>query len=108
MADVKKLVEDRIVKRLNKSPEVADELGCLVGVNITGDGGGVWIIDCTKHPVTSKKDDERSAAVSIEMSCEDFNALNEGELNPVSAFMFGKIKVDGDIQKAVQLGKLIK
>lgn len=108
MVSAQKLVEERIVSRLNKNPQVADELGCLVGVNITGDGGGEWIIDCTKHPVTSKQDDGRRAAVSIEMSCEDFNKLNEGDLNPVSAFMFGKIKVDGDIQKAVQLGRLIK
>jgi len=108
MIDVKKLVEDRIVNRLNKNPEVADELGCLVSVNITGDDGGVWIIDCTKHPVTYQESGEGKAAVSIEMSSDDFKKLSQGELNPVSAFMFGKIKVDGDIQKAVQLGRVIK
>lgn len=108
MTDVKTLVYDRIVDRLNRNPQIADDLGCLVGVNITGEGGGSWIIDCTKHPVTSHEDDERRAAVSIEMSSDDFNKLSEGDLNPVSAFMFGKIKVDGDIQKAVQLGRLIK
>jgi len=108
MADVKKLVKDRIVDRLNRNPEIADDLGVLVGVNITGEGGGAWIIDCTEHPVTSHEDDERKAAVSIEMSSEDFSKLSTGELNAVSAFMFGKIKVDGDIQKAVALGRLIK
>lgn len=108
MPDVKKLVQDRIVDRLNQNPEIADDLGVLVGVNITGEGGGTWIIDCTTHPVTSHEGDERKAALTIEMSSEDFNKLSEGELNAVSAFMFGKIKVDGDIQKAVQLGRLIK
>ena len=108
MSDVKKLVEEHIVHRLNQHPDVADDLGVLVGVKITGEDGGTWIIDCTKHPVSSHAGDKREADVTIEMSSDDLAKLSNGELNAVSAFMFGKIKVDGDIQKAVELGRLIK
>lgn len=108
MPDVKKLVEEHIVHRLNQHPDVADDLGVLVGVSITGDGGGMWIIDCTKHPVTVHQGDKREAEVTIEMSSEDLAKLSKGELNAISAFMFGKIKVDGDIHKAVELGRMIR
>ena len=37
---------------------------------------------------------------------DDFQALISGNLNPMSAFMSGKIKVDGDMGVAMKLQSL--
>jgi putative sterol carrier protein len=39
---------------------------------------------------------------------ENFVALAKGELDPMAAFMSGKLKVQGDIMLAQKLGPLLK
>ena len=41
------------------------------------------------------------------ISDQNFKKLLEGKLDPVAAFTFGKLKVQGDIGKALELKKLI-
>lgn len=47
-------------------------------------------------------DDE--ADVTLTAEAEVFRAMIEGELNPTSAFMTGKLTVDGSMGLAMQLG----
>lgn len=42
------------------------------------------------------------------MGMEDFNKLLDGKLDPVMAFTLGKLKVDGDVGKALEFSKLLK
>lgn len=53
-------------------------------------------------------DAERAADTTIGISWADWQALSEGRLNPMSAFMTGRLKVKGDISDAVQLGGRLK
>ena len=47
------------------------------------------------------------ANCTISMSAEDFSDLIGGRLQPTSAFMQGKMKVDGDMGIAMKLGQLV-
>lgn len=49
---------------------------------------------------------DRSCALTI--SSADFNKLIDGKLDPIAAFTIGKLKVDGDVGKALEFSKLIK
>jgi putative sterol carrier protein len=40
------------------------------------------------------------------MTTEDFQGMVTGDLNPMMAFMGGKIKIDGDMSVAMQLQSL--
>jgi putative sterol carrier protein len=40
---------------------------------------------------------------TVHVSWEDFKALAKGDLNPMTAFMSGKIRLDGDMGVAMQL-----
>ena len=50
-------------------------------------------------------DDE--ADVSLTASTETFKAILEGELNPTTAFMTGKLTVDGDMGQAMKLSGVL-
>ncbi|HHL22303.1 MAG TPA: SCP2 sterol-binding domain-containing protein [Aliiroseovarius sp.] len=47
------------------------------------------------------------AEVTLTASAEDFEAMMNGELNPTTAFMTGKLKVDGDMGAAMRLGSTL-
>jgi putative sterol carrier protein len=50
-------------------------------------------------------DDE--ADVTLSADAETFQAILEGEINPTTAFMQGKLTVDGDMGMAMQLGTVL-
>lgn len=50
--------------------------------------------------------EDKEADATVKVSLEDFNNLLTGDLNPMTAFMSGKIKVDGDMGVAMKLQKL--
>ncbi len=41
------------------------------------------------------------------MKSDDFNKLISGKLDPVAAFTVGKLKVDGDLGKALEFANLL-
>jgi putative sterol carrier protein len=47
---------------------------------------------------------DEEADVTLTADTDTFRAILSGELNPTSAFMTGKLKVDGDMGAAMQLG----
>ncbi len=47
------------------------------------------------------------AEVTLSADADTFQAILSGELNATSAFMTGKLTVDGDMGKAMQLGSAL-
>ncbi|MCV0393799.1 MAG: SCP2 sterol-binding domain-containing protein [Rhizobiaceae bacterium] len=53
------------------------------------------------------KTQDGAADCTIAMTKSDFEEMLSGELNPTSAFMQGKLKVDGDMSVAMSLSSLL-
>jgi len=51
--------------------------------------------------------DDSDADCTIAAQAEVFQDLLAGELNPTSAFMSGKISIDGDMGMAMKLGSIL-
>jgi putative sterol carrier protein len=68
-------------------------------------GAGTWKVDVQDSGVQVSEGDG-DADVAITVSDADFTRLVAGELNPMTAYMTGKLKVKGDMGAAMKLQKL--
>ncbi|MDB6452104.1 SCP2 sterol-binding domain-containing protein [Falsirhodobacter sp. 20TX0035] len=53
---------------------------------------------------TGVREGDGEADVTLTATVEDFRALLEGRLKPATAFMTGRLKVDGSMPMAMKLG----
>ena len=66
---------------------------------------GIVFLDGTGDANTVSNDD-KDADCTVKLSKEDFDGMLSGDLNPMQAFMGGKLEVDGDMGVAMKLGSL--
>ena len=69
------------------------------------EGAGVWKVDVTDAGI-EVTEGGGDADVTIRASEETFRAIAEGKQNPTTAYMTGKLKIDGDMSAAMKLQKL--
>jgi putative sterol carrier protein len=92
-------VVDAVKSRADNAPPLGNTLKFKMGdEQVILDGTG------DKNTVSTE---DRDADCTIEISKEDFGALLKGDLNPMNAFMSGKIKVKGDMGVAMKLQSLL-
>ena len=70
-----------------------------------GPDGVVRIDDTVSPAVVDNQDLPVDCAVKVAMS--DFIDMANGKQNPQMAFMMGKLKIDGDMSVALQLGSIL-
>jgi putative sterol carrier protein len=69
------------------------------------EGAGMWKVDVSNGNV-SVSEGEGDADVTIRASEETFQAIASGQQNATTAYMTGKLKVEGDMGAALKLQKL--
>jgi putative sterol carrier protein len=75
----------------------------LIQLDLTGDGGGQWLLDIADGKCDVREELAPSSDVKVTMAADDFVALTRNELNAVQAFMGGKIKIAGNVGLVMQL-----
>ncbi len=85
---------------------VGEDSGLGATVKFDFGADGVIFVDAASVPNRVSNED-READCTIRMALDDFNDMIAGELNPTTAFMMGKLKVDGAMSLALKLGDLI-
>ena len=102
---------DEILSGTRKRAENLDVTGVpflAVQVNFTGDNGGVMYVEVKDGKVNVEPYEYNDRSCAITISTDDFDKLIAGKLDPIAAFTMGKLKVDGDIGKALEFSKLLK
>lgn len=79
-----------------------------VQVNITGKDAGVFYVEVKDGKVAVEPYEYNDRDCAISMNMNNFNKLLDGKLDPVVAFTTRRLKVDGDVGKALEFSKLIK
>jgi len=69
-------------------------------VKIDFGDGGVLLLDGVANKVTETDGD---ADTTIKVAWPDWEALSSGQLDGMTAFMQGKLRVEGDMSNAMQL-----
>ncbi len=73
--------------------------GKRVKIDFGGSEGAV-MLDGQANQVT---EEDGPADTTIKVSWEDWQAMSDGKLDGMTAFMQGKLKVEGDMSNAMQL-----
>ncbi len=68
---------------------------------VMGDEGS-FIVD-----ESGAREGDDDADVTLSADVDTFQQIFEGELNPTTAFMSGKLTIDGDMGKAMQLAQVL-
>ena len=79
-----------------------------VQINLTGNDGGVFYVEVKDGRINIEPYEHNDRNCAITMDLTNFNKLIDGKLDPVLAFTTGKLKVDGDVGKALEFSKLLK
>jgi putative sterol carrier protein len=70
------------------------------------DGDKVVHIDAHQTPVQVSMED-KPADCTVRLTSDTLNDLLTGKANPATAFMFGKIKIEGNMGMAMALTKIL-
>lgn len=79
-----------------------------VQINITGKYEGVFYVEVKNGSVNVEPYEYIDRSCAITMNITNFNKLIDGKLDPTVAYTLGKLKVEGDLGKALEFAKLIK
>lgn len=85
---------------------VGDDAGLGATLKFDTGGGAVIFIDGKSTPNTVSNDD-KDADCTIGVSLEDLESMMAGDLAPTTAFMSGKLKVEGDMGVAMKLQSIM-
>ena len=73
-------------------------------INFQFDEGMIHLDDTVSPTIVSNE--PLTASCTIKLSIDNFEKMMEGNLNPMMAFMGGKMKIDGDKGVAMKLASL--
>ena len=68
---------------------------------------GMIRIDDTVSPPVVDNDSAKPVDCTVKVSMDDFTEIATGKQNAQMAFMMGKLKIDGDMSVAMQLGSIL-
>ena len=79
-------------------------LGATLKFNFNGDG--IVYVDGKSTPNTVSNED-KPADCTIKVGLADFMAMVDGKLDGTTAFVMGKLKVEGNMAVAMKLGPIL-
>lgn len=84
-------------------PDKAGDAKAMIQLDLTGDDGGAWLLDIAGGECNVREEKAAKADVTVTMDADDFVAMYTNKLNPVQAFMSGRIKIAGNVGMVMQL-----
>lgn len=78
----------------NFEPGKADGVNEIILIDLAGENGGKYWLKIADQQVEAGDGDVANPSMTMRLSADDFYKLIKGELNPMTAFMMGKVKVD--------------
>ena len=96
----------KVTQRVAADPTLVKRVNAVYQFNVHGEEGGAWVVDLKNGSGEVWPGRHEAADCIISMNQDDFVALASGSINPLNAFMQGRIRVQGDIMMATRLQSL--
>ena len=87
-------------------PDRAGSLRATFQFILSGEEGGSWLVTVANRTCTVTQEEAKAPDVTIKMAADDFVKMVTGELQPMTAFMQGKIRLKGDMTLAMKVQDL--
>ena len=89
-------------------PGKADGIDATILFDLSGDNGGQFWIKLADGTAESGEGAVEGPAMTLKASADDWFAVSAGQMNPMQAFMTGKIKILGDMSLAMRMQTMFK
>ena len=97
-----------IAREMAAKADISEVGFMAVQINVEGEAQGVFYVEVKDGRISVEPYEYYDRQCSITISGQDFNSLLEGRLDPVKAYDEGRLRVDGDVDKALQFSGLIR
>jgi putative sterol carrier protein len=74
-----------------------------VGLHLAGEGGGDWLMRIRNQELAIEAGEAADCDTEVRLDTKDLPALIDGSLNPMRAFLSGRIQVSGDQMALLKL-----
>ncbi len=88
------------------NPSAAAGLNKTFQWNISGDEAGTWALKIANQTCELVRGAAEKPDITFNVKDTDWLSIAEGKLDPMNAFMTGKVKVTGDMMLAMRVPNL--
>jgi putative sterol carrier protein len=90
------------------SAEKAGAMNATLLFDLAGENGGQYYVTIADGQLQVNQDAPGSTpTATVHMSADDFQDMSSGKLNPMMAFMSGKVKVEGDLNTVMKFQSVV-
>ena len=84
----------------------ADGINADVQLHLTGNEGGDWVVSLRSGRCSVSPGSVANPRVNLSADARDFVGVVTGRVNPMMAFMTGKLRVEGDMALAARFASM--
>jgi putative sterol carrier protein len=99
-------IEQIFAKMSSVDPKKIEGMNAIIQFDLSGDNGGLYWVKIANGKVEAGTGQTENPNMTLRSAADDWAQVIAGTLNPMQAFMSGKIKIQGDMGLALKLQPL--
>ena len=89
-------------------PEKAGDMDSVIQFSLTGEEASEWYVIIKEGTCKVEKGEHNSPTMTLTADSQDYKDIVTGKVNPMNAFMQGKVKLNGNLNLAMKFADIFK